>query len=468
MSRISPSADEPANEPLWARWLATIVRFVVDNLWPLILGVAVGLGLGLFLAWNVWPVEYEEATIADLDAQTQAYYIAAVAEAYVYYGTAQALDVAEQRLALFGDDLPQALDQAIEYYAQSGDPNAAIYQSNIRQLQADLAADGFIPAPAVEEVPAVTPAAEADGAEAGEAGGRPWFLIGLGTVLLVVCAALLIRWRRGGRDGADATWSNVDDEDRAAGAAATAAPAGADAYHSDARLDVGPQPAARDFVDAEDYGFADEPDEAEEASRRTPSASTVEEGGFEADPWDEEPADEPAPPAPRMAGTAVTPPAAAIAGAAQPPVELGRFTAHYRIGMRDYEESQNIRAASGPYIGEYGMGVNMKNGILQNNPEQVMALDVWLFDKVDPTKLMSQTRVLLAEYVFDNGMEDAFPREKPDDLEPIIAETGQRFQLLGNKLLLDCEVVEATCVPSGPAKGIFESVQVSMTVFRIP
>jgi hypothetical protein len=144
---------------------------------------------------------------------------------------------------------------------------------------------------------------------------------------------------------------------------------------------------------------------------------------------------------------------------------LGAFTAHYQAGLIDYDQSFNIvDPESGRYIGECGMGVNMKNGILQNNPEHVIALDVWLFDKKTDKSLTNQTRVLLSEYVIDNKLDQAFTRERPNDPTPLVAQPGLNFQLRGQHLVLDCHIVEASYMRDGQASGIFQSIRIDMTV----
>ncbi len=146
---------------------------------------------------------------------------------------------------------------------------------------------------------------------------------------------------------------------------------------------------------------------------------------------------------------------------------LELYTAQYQIGIRDYDESHPIMdAQTGKYIGECGMGASAKNSLLQNNPEQVVALEVWLFDKTDEKNLGSQTRVLLSEYAIDHHLDQAFIKERQDDPRPFTAQPNVRFQLESPNLLLDCTIVEAIYTPSGPTKGIFQSVKVEMAIHK--
>jgi hypothetical protein len=143
------------------------------------------------------------------------------------------------------------------------------------------------------------------------------------------------------------------------------------------------------------------------------------------------------------------------------------YTAHYHAGIHDYDESHPITdPSSAKYIGECGMGVSTKNGLLQNNQEQVVALEVWLFDKTDEKNIGSQTRVLLSEYAIDHNLEQAFLKERQSDPRPFTAQPNVRFQLDSQNLLLDCTIVEAIYAANGSAKGTFQSVKVDMAVHR--
>jgi hypothetical protein len=143
------------------------------------------------------------------------------------------------------------------------------------------------------------------------------------------------------------------------------------------------------------------------------------------------------------------------------------YTAEYQMGMRDYDEAHGITdTQTSKYIGECGMGTSAKNGLLQNNPDHVVALEVWLFDKTDEKNMGSQTRVLLSEYAVDHNLEQAFVKERQDDPRPFTAQPGVQFDLESQNLLLKCVIVEAVYAASGPTKGIFQSVKVEMHVHK--
>lgn len=144
---------------------------------------------------------------------------------------------------------------------------------------------------------------------------------------------------------------------------------------------------------------------------------------------------------------------------------LDQHTLQYRIGMPEYDESKAILdPAAGKYIGEFGMGVSTKNGLVQTGPDQVIALEVWLFDKSDERSMGQQTRILLSEYAMDNNLEQVFLKERQDNPRPFTAQPGVHFQLESQNLLLDCVIVDVKYTQSGAAKGIFQNIKVEMTV----
>jgi hypothetical protein len=144
---------------------------------------------------------------------------------------------------------------------------------------------------------------------------------------------------------------------------------------------------------------------------------------------------------------------------------LNTYTFQYHAGIADYDQSRPIvDPETGLQVGDCGMGVNMKNNIVQNNPDNVIALDVWLVDKKQEKSFSSQDRVLLSEYVVDHSLEQTFSRERPNDPSPIVPQPGTTFQIKGPSLILDCVVTDANYIKNGPAAGMFQSISIDMTV----
>lgn len=586
------------------------------------IALSIGLLLGLFVGWVLWPVEWEGATLRDLDTPAQAEYLAAVADAFVIYSDPEAAEIAWRRLQGFQPDVQQAFNDAILYFRDSQQPERAIRISNLGRLASAI---GLVPPTlaaidppaadqAAELVPLPTPATDATGTTVTDSTqeGDGWvrwllwllvlLLIGGGLYLLSTfmggdsqawlgnLRAQIQRWRS--QLGSRATLWRSDtlgddeftEEDYAVGAgsslrsaqmtgrhlvtadddlsfededadesnwrAASARP-GDTGYRRDAftveeqamyrRPALDPtQGRAKDDFDGDpddldpddfedDFGaehFAQDDDDAGRTAASQPrNRFTVtaydlsetredEEDEDSADAgWDDDQKTTPAPPksAPptRLAGhdrarddaaneedeedgaeeehtdedehtsPRAAPPSVPLARHREPapaasavplPAQRTRYkileqhTLQYRVGMQEYDESKAILdPAAGKYIGEFGMGVSTKNALVQTGPDQVVALEVWLFDKSDERSIGQQTRILLSEYAVEKNLEQVFLKERQDNPRPFTAQNGVHFQLESQNLLLDCVIVEVKYAQSGAAKGIFHSIKVEMT-----
>ncbi len=542
----------PPIEPIRAskRPVATL-RGYLDQITPVslvILGIGAVLGLivGLILGWGLFPVQWTNAWPGDLSSEARAQYLAAVADAYVYYGDEQAAEIARNRLFDLNDNLAEEIASAQRFFAENRQRNSNVYISNLGQLAQSLGVESpdilaAAPADATEL------AAETDVAPAPSVGDSVrtwvnWLLTLLAAVVLVgggIYIVGLLNRRRlaaAGVDSLDDEPEGFDDEDDGQFRFRRPAPAPANRANPLVRAARGgphavPRPGEAaatsgfDRLRTDDYGFEEELDDddlfADGAALDALDAPRPDDH-FDDSPYDDllddeapfmeqatsaEPAvlDEPEPEDAAADVDFDTPVAAAaelddlddlvepagdvealaalaeeVVDAPAPPAALttpprraaaadqrtiGVFTVHYQAGIPDYDQSYSIMdPEDGRYIGECGMGVNMKNGILQTSPDSVIALDVWLVDKKQEKSYSSQNRVLFSEYVIDHKLDSAFTRERPNDPAPIVPQPGTTFQLKGPSLTLDCKVLEAVYSKGGQASGIFQSVQVEMTV----
>jgi hypothetical protein len=537
----------PPIEPIRAtqRPVATL-RGYLNQLTPVSLvilgiGAALGLIIGLIIGWGLFPVQWTNAWPGDLSPEARAQYLAAVADAYVYYGDEQAAEIARNRLFDLNDNLAEEIAAAQRFFAENRQRNSNVYISNLGQLAQQLGVESPEIIAAAPEDAAAAPAAETDT----EAAAPPnvgdsvrtwvnWLLTLLAAIVLIgggIYIVGLLNRRRlaaAGADSLDDEPDGFEEEDDPAQRFRRPAPAPATRANPLVRAARGPHTGQRpadasgfDRVRTDDYGFEDEsdvddlfagsaavdaldappadqgfddileedlmddeaaflaqedaaePDEEEEttdvevALDDAPTASDddlseldalidAEEDTPEAAVLTDEPAEASVTPA-----VVVTP---SRRGGPEPRT-IGVFTVHYQAGIPDYDQSYSIMdPEDGRYIGECGMGVNMKNGILQSSPDSVIALDVWLVDKKQERSYSSQNRVLFSEYVIDHKLDSAFTRERPNDPAPIVPQPGTTFQLKGPSLTLDCKVLEAVYSKGGQASGIFQSVQVEMTV----
>lgn len=149
------------------------------------------------------------------------------------------------------------------------------------------------------------------------------------------------------------------------------------------------------------------------------------------------------------------------------PRQIGQYTVEFLAGLNEFEESHAIVDENGRTIAECGVGVHMRNGYLRGNPEHVLALDVFLFDKSAESQL-GKNCILLSRYVVDNNLEHSFTKEWPSDPDPVIAEPKTTFVLTNPNLVMECEILSVDFVEQGDAAGIFQSLKVRMTVYMAP
>lgn len=140
-----------------------------------------GLLIGLLIGWVVWPVDWADAQPDDLRPEARAHFISATADAYVASG-GQDPNTALARMQSFTD--PQAaVEEAIVFFQQSGDPKRAIREVNLRSLASAL--DSSNPLVSPRTVPAST--------DAPEISWTNWLLGILTGLLLIVGGGWIIR-----------------------------------------------------------------------------------------------------------------------------------------------------------------------------------------------------------------------------------------------------------------------------------
>ncbi len=466
----------------------------------LVAGILLGLGLGLLIGWQIWPVEWRNALLQDLNPEARANYLAAVAEAYVYYRDEEAAALARQRLLDLNDNLAEEIALAQAYFREHPQEHSRVHIDNLALLAAQLGVSTTAEAGA----PDTPPAAVSPPAREGIPAWLNWLLVTLAAVVLLGGGLYLLRRvaSQGGLNagaGMDVDELNAEGEDAfeaeetdeaedtaerlprpiTPGSARRAplrprSPAGEDEYGFEAELDdtrtvrqagypledeaffddsldIGDttQSDTR-YVDLTDAGRTDAwkrraspsqeevwdpadgvslPGELTEDLDEDADATVANEGK-----WEDLAPSQPPPvvreerPSYGLTSTPTPTPRPATRSSVRLE-KVAEFTARYQLGDLDYDQAFNIAAPEDGtrYIGECGMGVNLKNGILQNNPENVIALDVWLFDKASDKSPTTQTRVLISEYVIDHRLADIFTPESHEGPAPIVAQPGLQF-----------------------------------------
>lgn len=506
------------SQPLWEQIKAA--RISRSGLIGLVAGIALGLALGLLIGWVWWPVEWESA--GDTATAPKAEYLSLVADAYQgAAGAGDAINLARARLAALAPLTAADFLAATEFYAAQ--PGRSDQVRNLVTLSIALGmpldvtgnpavADAMRP----DAAPDLSGAASAAGAQAPvtasepqpqqESGGVNGFALVLLLALLLIAGGAYLYWtvlkRRerpvevwtpssaGGRfadeiDDDDftpgrATSTTIRAFDPASAQGATAAPAAprpaaaapaASTFspRSYSTLNTPPPvsgPAG--FDPEEDFGAGVK---SSTAFLARPELESDDEDDFpDDDLQDDEDADA-ALAAAIAAEAAKAAPVAAAKPALRPatPTRYERyktmesFSAAFHAGMANVDFTRNIKdEQAGRYIGEYGMFVHERHGLLNNNLDDVIAFEVTLFDKADESQpLTTIARTLISEYAHDH-LYSQFSSEGQNGGAPIIAQKDTSFQLEANQLLLDCTIMEV----SYTAEGIFRTLTLDMVLKR--
>ncbi|MEM7111568.1 MAG: hypothetical protein AAF614_04000 [Chloroflexota bacterium] len=139
-----PSLPRDGISPLTQYVISTIARWIG---WTAV-GLAIGIGLGLYIGWFAWPVEYRDANPTVLQDSYRQDYILMIATAYGIDGN---LGRAEQRLDELGaNGRNLVLDSLLDMIVREA-PEAELQQ--VARLGRDLG----LTSPAIERYAGVGP-----------------------------------------------------------------------------------------------------------------------------------------------------------------------------------------------------------------------------------------------------------------------------------------------------------------------
>lgn len=495
------------SQPLWEQIKSA--RISRGGLIGLLAGILLGLVLGLLIGWVWWPVEWQNGDGAVTVAEAE--YMSLVADAYQGAGGAPgATEFARARLAQMDLATAENFLAATEYFAAQ--PGRSDQVRNLVTLSIalgtplDVAANpALADAMAPPDAPALSGASSADSVQSdaapvqaqGQGGGVNGFALVLLLALVLFAGGAYFYYvvTRQRNTAVAETWTTTaggftDEEvDESAGAAsATNTPIAA--FDPWARQAAPPRAAPASNFSTRSYstpntsppvlgpsGF--DPDDDFDAGARTSTAYLArpadEPGSDDDDEYEDEDGEEAAltvnaataAPMTSTAGmtTAKTsaPPPPAVPSRYERYKTIDSYAAAFHAGMANVDFMRNVEdAATGRYIGEYGMFVHDRHGLLNGSMDDVIAFEVTLVDKVDEhPALTTIARNLISEYAHD-ALYSQFAGDSQNRGQPITAQKGTNFQLEGDQLLLDCTVTEVTYTKD----GVFRSLTLDMVLKR--
>lgn len=456
-----------------------------------VVGLFAGLVLGLLIGWVFWPVDWQGGSVDTLSRDAQVDYLGAVADAYA--GAPAAIGLARQRLAPLTAELPALFDEAVARAA--GQPDGAAQVANLALLASALGIQlSSLPTVAV---PAATMAAASGETAPATGGGNAWtsFLLAILGIVAVggglyllwsYYLADVLRQKRAEAERPLRTTSartETGETINAYNAGTASRRAGAAVYRTaqaEATKVTPTKPPTMDDVppfDDDDIAStasppaAPKPQEASFGPSVAVSASTVAStpDAFTEDieEWEDandkaQITDAPADLPPTQAASSqrtTTTPGGWMVGASR--VEryqtIDRFHAEFVAGMPTFDWAKHIpKPGDDGYAGEYGAGVSERHGMLNNDPEQVVALEVYIFDKSEDKNVDTVSRIVLSEYA-DTHLRKQFERER-DRLGPIVAQPKTTLQLETRHFVLVCFITDVVY----SEEGIFKHVVMDM------
>lgn len=143
---------------------------------------------------------------------------------------------------------------------------------------------------------------------------------------------------------------------------------------------------------------------------------------------------------------------------------MDTFTAIYRAGTRNYDESFTIWKDSDKQVplGSCGMGSSEDADPDAAHTDRVRVLEVWLYDSKD---IRTHRQFIVAPGVDVGGLKDATDNAATVTGEPLVATPGLEFRINGSNLVLVCRLEAVDLLDSGDGKSAFREVQASLSVY---
>lgn len=138
---------------------------------------------------------------------------------------------------------------------------------------------------------------------------------------------------------------------------------------------------------------------------------------------------------------------------------IAQFMTTYMFGDDRYDESFTFDAPNGAFLGECGVSISDLIGV--GEPKKISAFDIWLFDKND---IQTVTKVLMSKHAFND--QEIHSRLEIRG-EPILAEPGKLFMLETATLRMEGRIVDVSYgdLPL-PEDSYFQRNTVELAVYR--
>ncbi len=391
-------------------------------------GLILGLLVGLLIGWVIWPVKYVNTVPADLREADRLDYILLVSHDYLRTRDAAAL---ERRLATFDPaDLPALFQQAMQVYGSNPDDVTAL-KFTYDVVRASLSQTGAEPAQPAQ------PAQQS----ASTTAQKGWLrsvvfavLLVIGIVMLIVAIRQVWRLLRGGEAFVPGVGKAPGGADWSRGPEVEEAP---EIVMRPEEVVSGTAPVEAVAASEAEEGSEEEEEEAPVSTLVMAEPELVEEETV-ATSVEESEDQIPPPPTLRLVET---------------------FSVVFTSQTRPEEGFDNLFSIeeNGHNFGECGISEET----LDNDPQQIIGMEVWLFDKQDTH---TRQAYLLSPWAY----EQANIRHKYEEKGKVLkAAPNNVVRLTSHSLYLEAEIKDVTFLdmPDGRQKVINKLI-VEMNVHR--
>lgn len=398
------------------KFYALLRRFTLP---AVVISLMLGIGIGLFCGWMVWPVLWYNTDPSDTRVQHQIDYVIMTADSLTVTGN---VEQARRRLLELTDEdtsweqVGALVRQVAAERDRAGEKDVAL---RVKRLGDDLG----IPA---------NPQAKFEAPRKRLAPTPRWaiaLLVGFAFLLLIITGAVWILTR----------------PNRAAAAQATATARTAPSVVPPPRVSAVPEPPLRDAPwDTEESAAELEMEEPSPSpsfqDSSAPRPSTQPPRQREAEQWLPLTQPSAAPPKPSVVK--------------KPAGVLDSFEAKYSLGENDFDRQFDIHLPDDTFLGQCGIfnaDVLDETGGVQ----RFSAFEIWLFDKDDPRQL---SKFLLSEYAYQN-------QEMRDKLaakgEVVLAKEGLTVALQSENLHISVTITGMSYAEDARFwHGVFSSLSV--------
>lgn len=144
--------------------------------------------------------------------------------------------------------------------------------------------------------------------------------------------------------------------------------------------------------------------------------------------------------------------------------EVGRFEASYAFGVRSYDESFTITGEDGELLGACGMGINESVDRAAVETDEVRLLDVWLYDR---SGARSESQPLVSPGFDTAGLEIRADGGGSATAAALALQPGLRCRLASDNIVLECRIRSVTFMEGKETPRPFRSVRASLIACRV-